>query len=83
MKYLKIALVLLLSASGICETRMMLTAAETTSNDTEICEDEDGSKIICPHAQDEGSATAGQHALRKGDRTLMNEKPGFCKKPGF
>lgn len=59
MKYLGIALVLLLSTSGIGETPMMLTAAETTSNDTEICEDEDGSKIICPHAQDEGSATVG------------------------
>lgn len=59
MKYLRIALVLLLSTSGMGETGMMLKAEETTSSgETDICYDADGSQIICPHSQGEGSATA-------------------------
>ena len=55
-----IALVSVLSASGIGETPMILKAEETKSSDeTKICYDEDGSQFICPHAQDEGSATVG------------------------
>lgn len=55
---LGMALILIFSARGIGETGMMLKAQETNSSgETKICYDEDGSKIICPHAQDEGSAT--------------------------
>jgi len=54
---LGMALILMLSTSGIGETGMMLKAEETSS-ETKKCNDEHG-EIFCPHFQDDGSATTG------------------------